>query len=715
MADATSKLRVEFVADASQLGTGINQAQSSFAKLSGAVAAGSLAAQYFSEGMHKAIGFLASSVKAASESDSAIAELGAVLNSTSNIAGVTEEQAIKLSKSLESVTTFSDEAVMHAESMALTFTNLGRSVFPDATEAILNLATMMGQDVKTSAIQLGKALNDPADRIGALTRMGVTFNKQQIEMVQNLQNSGRGLDAQRYILHELATEFGGQARAAALTFGGQLKQLSNSFDDVKERIGGMIGAGLRPLVQVALDFINKNEPLVASLVAAGTAATIMAGGLMILATAAVLLWSALGPVAIILLTISALAGVVVFNAMQKFQKQMGDTSHKFSQGSKSIASDGANNFGAAGQAASDLAKKLAQIDEQIAKSERDFRESMAKIVKDHQQKVSQLKSQLDDENKSFEDSQAKKNQDFQHSQQDQKDSHMQKVQDIQDQIDQEAKKGIWANKFLLADLQKRLNQENSDYEKATQYALTQYQQDTQNALEQHTKKANDLQTQLDQEKAFLQQHDAEVKASRTVTLLDEIDSLKRTHAEELASFQKQKNDAISSAKQTTAGINSALGGIGQGLNPDALRGIGGDMGRGMAKALKDAIFSAIADLPRQIWNTLVDGSRFLASVASRATHGISDLTGPGAILRLFSALPKFASGVQNFAGGVAIVGENGPEMVELPKGSNVIPNHQVRNGGQVFNITINGDFSGSGGPQNLADILTHQLKMAGRY
>lgn len=45
---------------------------------------------------------------------------------------------------------------------------------------------------------------------------------------------------------------------------------------------------------------------------------------------------------------------------------------------------------------------------------------------------------------------------------------------------------------------------------------------------------------------------------------------------------------------------------------------------------------------------------------------------------------KFAKGVDNFEGGWAMVGEKGPEMVRLPQGSDVIPNHKLGN-----NITIN--------------------------
>lgn len=43
-----------------------------------------------------------------------------------------------------------------------------------------------------------------------------------------------------------------------------------------------------------------------------------------------------------------------------------------------------------------------------------------------------------------------------------------------------------------------------------------------------------------------------------------------------------------------------------------------------------------------------------------------------------SKLPGFATGVDNFKGGLAVVGERGPEVVNLPQGAGVIPNHKSR-------------------------------------
>ena len=52
-----------------------------------------------------------------------------------------------------------------------------------------------------------------------------------------------------------------------------------------------------------------------------------------------------------------------------------------------------------------------------------------------------------------------------------------------------------------------------------------------------------------------------------------------------------------------------------------------------------------------------------------------------------SNLPRFAGGVTDFAGGLAIVGEKGPELVNLPRGSDVIPGGRM--GGGSTSITIN--------------------------
>jgi len=231
----------------------------SFLKLSTAVAAGQAAFSLASTGISKMVGFLGDSVKSAQDSEEATTQMMAVLKSTGNAAGVTGGQLIKLADSLQKTTKFSDEAVMGAENLLLTFTNIKDEVFKDSIPLILDMSQALGQDLKSSSIQLGKALNDPIQGITALSRVGVSFTEKQKDTIKALVDTGKTAEAQRIILKELSTEFGGSAEAAGKTFGGRMEILKNQIDGVKESIGGAIIKGLTPLMSKIAEFVASDK------------------------------------------------------------------------------------------------------------------------------------------------------------------------------------------------------------------------------------------------------------------------------------------------------------------------------------------------------------------------------------------------------------------------------------------------------------------------
>lgn len=75
-------------------------------------------------------------------------------------------------------------------------------------------------------------------------------------------------------------------------------------------------------------------------------------------------------------------------------------------------------------------------------------------------------------------------------------------------------------------------------------------------------------------------------------------------------------------------------------------------------------------------------------------------------------VPGFANGVTNFRGGLAVVGERGPELVRLPGGSDVIPNGSV--GAPVFVINVT---AGLGDrytiAQSIKEVLVAEYKSLG--
>lgn len=194
--------------------------------------------------------------------ESAEKQLEQRLKSTGHAAGLTADELKKMASALQQVTTVGDETIIEAQGLLLTFTKIGRDVFPQAIKAVLNMSQALGQDLKSSALQLGKALNDPILGMTALRRVGVNFNKSQVELVKNMVDSNDILGAQKFILAELEIEFGGAAEAARDTFGGKNKALANAFGDTMEIIGQKISQTTSPAVRLLTnDLIALNKVL----------------------------------------------------------------------------------------------------------------------------------------------------------------------------------------------------------------------------------------------------------------------------------------------------------------------------------------------------------------------------------------------------------------------------------------------------------------------
>lgn len=181
--------------------------------------------------------------------EQAIFQLEQRLKSTGGAAGRTSQDLQQMASSLQGVTTFGDEAIIEMQSLLLTFTQVRDVNFDDATEAILNVSQAMGQDLKSSALQVGKALNDPILGVTALARSGIQFSQDQKVMIKSLVETGDVAGAQKIILQELEVQFGGAARAATQGLGGALKQLSNASADASEKLGERLAPGLTILAQ----------------------------------------------------------------------------------------------------------------------------------------------------------------------------------------------------------------------------------------------------------------------------------------------------------------------------------------------------------------------------------------------------------------------------------------------------------------------------------
>ncbi len=170
------------------------------------------------------------------------AQTSAVIRSTGGAAGVSADHITKLSEKLEGMNAVEKESIREGANFLLTFKNIanqagaGNDIFDQTTQAMTDLARATGTDMQSASLQLGKALNDPTKGMAALNRVGITFTAQQKDQVKALQSSGDMLGAQKVILAELESQFGGSGAAFAATGAGAVYRMKDAWGDLFENI-----------------------------------------------------------------------------------------------------------------------------------------------------------------------------------------------------------------------------------------------------------------------------------------------------------------------------------------------------------------------------------------------------------------------------------------------------------------------------------------------
>lgn len=244
MADVIASLTAQIGADVSGFQSGLGKVKSGIGDMANTIKNVGIGAVL---GLTTAlVGIGIAAVKSASDSQTEIAQLRAVLKSTGGVAGVTEQAALDLASSLQRVTRFSDEQITSAESMLLTFKGIGKTTFPLATQSALDMATALDMDTDSAAKMLGKLL-ESKDGLDAATRQGVRFTEQQKQQIKYYFDTNQAAKAQAIILKELQAEFGGSAEAAGSTFAGSLDKLKNALDDILETVGNLFLPALTSL------------------------------------------------------------------------------------------------------------------------------------------------------------------------------------------------------------------------------------------------------------------------------------------------------------------------------------------------------------------------------------------------------------------------------------------------------------------------------------
>lgn len=232
MAELTEELKVLITAEVDkavknlkQVDTKTSETEKLFKKL------GSTIASTFT--VKAIVGFASESVQAYQKAQSTLNVLNQTIQSTGASAWTSSKELQQMATDLQAITNYGDDEIQTMQSVLLGFKNIKGDNFREATTAILDMATVMGMDLKSAAQSIGKALDDPIKGMDSLKKQGFNFTDAQKEVIQAMLDTGDVAGAQKIVLDELAGTFGGAAEAAVNT----ATQIKNSWGDLKEGVG----------------------------------------------------------------------------------------------------------------------------------------------------------------------------------------------------------------------------------------------------------------------------------------------------------------------------------------------------------------------------------------------------------------------------------------------------------------------------------------------
>lgn len=213
--------------------------------------------------------FLGGAIGEAREANRVAAQTTQVIKTTGGAAGLTAKDFDTLAGSISKKVGIDDEAIQSAENLLATFTRVRNEtgehnkVFDRATKAIVDMSAVQGE-LQGNTLLVGKALQDPVKGMAALQRVGVRLSDTQKKQIKDFAAVGDTASAQKVILKELETQFGGQAAAQATAAQKAKVAWGNFQEQIGSKLIPVIDKALKALMSIG-NFISDNKSLFVAL------------------------------------------------------------------------------------------------------------------------------------------------------------------------------------------------------------------------------------------------------------------------------------------------------------------------------------------------------------------------------------------------------------------------------------------------------------------
>ncbi len=134
-------------------------------------------------------------------------------------------------------TLFNQEEFTRGFNLLTSFRNIGVDAYERVAQAAADIAQVNQVDVSTSFMQLAKALQDPERNLSNLNRSGIAFTKTQTDVIKELMKTNKTAEAHAMILSIVEESYNKLAQAAAEGFAGNVDSLGEAFRDFSETLG----------------------------------------------------------------------------------------------------------------------------------------------------------------------------------------------------------------------------------------------------------------------------------------------------------------------------------------------------------------------------------------------------------------------------------------------------------------------------------------------
>jgi hypothetical protein len=291
LARELDRVLVRYQGDFSSLKSGVSQITKSTTTLAtGAkLAVGAFATRFAVNQLRNLVGSVGTAIEAARTQEISESKLAQALANMGETSGEAAAELKELAKQTQRVSNFGDESILTAQSMLLSFREVGGSQGAKLlTQSLVDMAAGLSKtsgetvDLNSVAQVLVKSLTQG---VGALGRYGISLTDSQKKQFQ----MAKGMDRIKLLQEIVNDNFGGLAEATI----DSSKQMQNSLGDLAEVFGAKLKPGIDEMNVAIMEFAESEEGIKAA-EALGTAIAIVGNAVVATAEGFIKVSSAIG-------------------------------------------------------------------------------------------------------------------------------------------------------------------------------------------------------------------------------------------------------------------------------------------------------------------------------------------------------------------------------------------------------------------------------------